>query len=215
MTSPVFAPEDYFSVHHPSQIFPGLSQGAEPPPLELDLGCGDGTFLLGMAAAHPDRLFLGVERLIGRVEKTARRITQQGLRNVRVLRLETSYTLGWLLAPACVSRVHLLCPDPWPKKKHHARRLPNSPAFLDGLERVLVPGGEFLLKSDDLPYYENALEAFAARPAMERLEWPEGAFHYPTTDFEQQWLNLGKPIHRARWRKVSSDKHPSHSQPEA
>lgn len=195
--SPVFVPENYFLHHDAHALFPG----AGDRPLEVDLGCGDGTFLIEMAAAHPERNFLGVERLIGRVEKTARRITQRGLKNARVLRLETTYTLGWLLAASSVTRLHLLCPDPWPKKKHHGRRLPNSTAFLESIERVLVPGGEFLLKSDDLPYYENALEALAQRPALTRLDWADGAFFYPITDFEKQWMALGKPIHRARWRR--------------
>lgn len=195
--TPVFVPEDYFQHHDPHALFPETGDR----PLELDLGCGDGTFLIEMATAHPERNFLGVERLIGRVEKTARRIEQRGLKNARVLRLETTYTLGWLLAAGSVTRLHLLCPDPWPKKKHHGRRLPNSTAFLESIERVLVPGGEFLLKSDDLPYYENALEALTQRPALTRLDWPDGAFYYPTTDFEKQWMALGKPIYRARWKK--------------
>lgn len=178
------------------EIFPGTAL-----PLELDLGSGDGTFLIEMAAAHPDRSFLGVERLAGRVEKTAKRIVEQQLTNVRVLRLETSYTLGWLLPTACASRVHLLCPDPWPKKGHHRRRLFNDPEFLGGLERVLVPQGEFLHKTDDRPYFENALEVMATQEAFTRLPWEENDFFYPQTDFERQWRALGKTMHWARWSK--------------
>lgn len=192
---PLFVPENYFRPHGKEDLFPDRPEA----PLELDLGCGDGTFLIEMAARHPERNFLGVERLIGRVERTARRITERGLKNARVLRLETTYTVGWLLAPAIVSRLHLLCPDPWPKKKHHSRRLPSDPLFLDGVERVLIPGGEFLLKSDDRPYYENALECLAARPAFAPMEWAEDEFYYAMTDFERQWLALSKTMHRARW----------------
>ena len=194
--APIFVPADYFREVRLEEIF------AEPErPLEVDLGCGDGSFLVEMAAAHPERNFLGVERLAGRVEKTGRRIGQRGLTNARVLRLESTYTLGWLLPPASVSRLHLLCPDPWPKKGHHRRRLFNDPEFLAGLARVLRQEGEFLLKTDDRLYYGNALEVMAAQPGFARLDWADGAFFHAQTDFERQWLALGKTMHRARWGK--------------
>lgn len=193
---PLFVPPDYFRELTPAEIFPDPSRL-----LEVDLGCGDGTFLTGMAAHHPERDFLGVERMLGRVSKTARKIERLQLSNARIMRLESSYTVGWLLPRASVSRLHLLCPDPWPKKKHAARRLVNQAEFLDGLARILVPGGEFLLKTDDEPYFEDALASFESRQhQFTRLDWPDDAFFYPTTDFEQSWLHIGRSIHRARWR---------------
>ena len=194
--SPLFVPADHFRELQKTELFPQAER-----PLEIDLGCGDGTFLLGMAAEHPERDFLGVERMLGRVSKTARKIAAQHLVNARILRLESAYAVAWLLPRASVSRLHLLCPDPWPKKKHAARRLVNQTEFLDGLARILVPGGEFLLKTDDLPYFEDALLSLESRAhQFERLEWPENAFFYPTTDFERGWLEMGRGIHRARWR---------------
>jgi tRNA (guanine-N7-)-methyltransferase len=194
--NPIFVPVDYFREARLEEIF------ADPErPLEVDLGCGDGSFLVEMAAAHPGRNFLGVERLIGRVKRTARRIAERGLTNARVLRLESSYTTAWLLPPASVSRLHLLCPDPWPKKGHHRRRLFNDPEFLEGLSRVITSGGEFLHQTDDLPYFENAVEVMAGRPQFSRLEWGEADFFYAPTDFERQWRALGKSMHRGRWRK--------------
>ncbi len=195
---PIFAPSDYFREVTVDEIF----ANAGSRPLELDMGCGDGTFLVKMAALHPERNFLGVERLLGRVEKTAKRIRQSGLANVRVLRLETNYTLNWLLPPAVATRVHLLCPDPWPKKKHEQRQLFNSADFLAGLRRVLRPGGTFLLKTDDLPYYRNAMEVMAGQADFQPMEWPVDAFPYAQTDFEVQWLALGKTLERARWMRL-------------
>ncbi|MBN4663996.1 tRNA (guanosine(46)-N7)-methyltransferase TrmB, partial [Escherichia coli] len=90
------------------EIFPSPSR-----PLEVELGCGDGTFLQQMARQHPERDFLGLERMLGRVEKTLRKIAQAGLPNAKVLRLESGYSTGWLLPTASISRLHLLCPDPW------------------------------------------------------------------------------------------------------
>lgn len=193
----LFTPRDYFREIPISEIF-----GRHDVPLELDLGCGDGSFLIDLAAHHPERNFLGVERLAGRVEKTAKRIRQAGLSNARVLRLDTTYVVAWLLPASSASRVHLLCPDPWPKKKHEGRQIFKNAEFLNGVARVLRSGGEFLLKTDDRPYYHNALESMAVQPAFERQIWPAEAFFYPRTDFEIQWTELGKTLECARWRRV-------------
>lgn len=141
--------------------------------------------------------------MLGRVDKTARRITAQNLTNARVLRLESAYAIAWLLPAQSVSRVHLLCPDPWPKKSHHKRRLFSDEEFFAGMERALVRGGEFLFKSDDFSYFENAVQTMSTRHAFEQIEWPEDAFPYPCTTFEGDWVALGKTIHRARWRLVA------------
>lgn len=194
----VFIPPDYFRELLPQEIF----SDAETRPLEVELGCGDGTFLIGMATEHPKRNFLGVERMRGRVSKTSRKIDRNKLTNAKVLRLESGYLAGWLLPTAAVSRLHLLCPDPWPKKRHTERRLVNQDEFLSGLSRVLQDNGEFLLKTDDRVYYEDAIASMAARPEFQPLDWPADAFFYPTTDFEQYWLGMGRSIHRARWRRL-------------
>ncbi len=193
--SALFIPPDYFRELCREEIFPDARR-----PLEVELGCGDGSFFLGMAQQHPERDFFAMERMLGRVSKTCRKVDRAGLTNAKVLRLESGYTVGWLLPSASVSRLHLLCPDPWPKTKHEARRLVNQEEFLIGLARVLVPGGEFLLKTDDRVYFEDALVSFGKRAEFERLEWPSDAFFYTTTDFESHWLAMGREMHRARWR---------------
>ena len=117
MTDPAFIPDDFFKVLAPSDIF-----GTDGP-FEVDLGCGDGGFLLQMAAHYPERRFLGIERLLGRVRGVCSRAAVRGLENVKVLRVESRYFLEWMVRPGCVSRLHYLCPDPWPKERHHKNRL--------------------------------------------------------------------------------------------
>lgn len=187
-------PADYFAELNLADHFD------KNAPLEVDLGCGDGSFLLRMAQHHHDRNFLGVERLLGRVRKVSRKSDKMGLTNLRVLRLESLYTLEWLLPPESVSRLHLLCPDPWPKAKHHRRRLFQKP-FLEALMRVLKPGGEFLFKTDHPEYFEWSEEVLDNFPALERLDWPEDAFFYPKTDFQIQWEAEGKTLQCLRARK--------------
>lgn len=194
-----FQPTHYFKTLTRDQL-PFANPAA---PLEVDMGCGEGYFLEHMAAQFPERNFLGVERLAGRVIKTSKRTGVRNLNNAKVLRMESAYTLAWFLPTESVSRLHLLCPDPWPKKRHYSRRLVNHEEFLRGLERVLIPQGEFLLKTDDEPYFENALDSFGLRDRFTRAEWNEEDFFYPQTDFERQWLAMGRSIHRARWIKTS------------
>ena len=169
-------------------------------PLEVDLGCGDGSFLVGMAQHHPERDFLGVERLLGRVRKVCRKITRNRLENARVLRLESRYTVEWLLPENSVSRLHLLCPDPWPKVRHHRRRLVQLD-FLTAVRRALVPGGEFLFMTDHEDYFQWAEEKTAEFGGFERLAWEEDTFFYPKTDFQIQWEAEGKTMWRLRCRK--------------
>jgi tRNA (guanine-N7-)-methyltransferase len=166
-------------------------------PLEVDLGCGDGRFLMEMARHHPERDFLGVERLLGRVRKVCRKISRQQLENARVLRLESRYVVEWLLPESSVSRLHVMCPDPWPKVRHHRRRLIQT-GFLDAVHRCLVPGGEFLFMTDHEEYFHWAEEKVAEFSRLARLEWEEDSFFHPKTDFQIQWEAEGKRMWRLR-----------------
>jgi len=190
-----FVPADYFCE------LPLVSQFPNEAPFEVDLGCGDGKFTLEMAREFPERNFLAVERLLGRVRKVCRKADKMGLENLKVLRLESLYTLEWLLPAGSIDRVHLLCPDPWPKAKHHRRRMFQEP-FLKALVRVLKPGGEFFFKTDHREYYEWCEEHLAAFDGLDRIEWPEDGFFYPKTDFQLQWEAEGKVLQRIRARKA-------------
>lgn len=172
-------------------------------PLEVDLGCGDGSFLMEMARHHPERDFLGVERLLGRVRKVCRKVSRRGLENARVLRLESRYVVEWLLPEASVSRLHVMCPDPWPKVRHHRRRLVQR-EFLDAVRRVLLPGGEFLFMTDHEEYFQWALDQVESHGRFERLVWEENSFFHPKTDFQIQWENEGKSMWRLRCRRPLS-----------
>jgi tRNA (guanine-N7-)-methyltransferase len=193
-----FVPADYFRELGRAEI------RREGRPLEVDLGCGDGSFLLEMASRYPERDFLAVERLLGRVRKVCRKATRRRLENARVLRLESRYVVEWLLPEAAVSRLHLLCPDPWPKLRHHRRRLVQV-EFLAAVRRALVPGGEFLFMTDHEEYFQWVEEKVADFGGFERLEWAEDSFFYPKTDFQQLWESEGKSMWRLRCRKPVSE----------
>ncbi len=166
-------------------------------PLEFDAGCGAGKFLVARAALHPDRDFLGTERLKGRVRTVCEKAARNGLSNLRVIRLETVYTLQWLLPPGSVSILHVSFPDPWPKRRHHRRRL-ISPAFLQIAAAVLEPQGELRLATDHEGYFTHMLECCNAAPGFRPSEWhPEP--DYPHTDFETRFRQRDIPVYRARF----------------
>jgi tRNA (guanine-N7-)-methyltransferase len=138
------------------------------------------------------------------VRGVCKRIQELGLTNVKVLRLESQYTLEYLLEPHSVSRLHLLCPDPWPKARHHKRRLVQQ-EFLHILQKALKPSGEFLFKTDHLEYHEWVMEQIGqfnhsnTESAFTCQSWPleneQGSFFYAKTDFQRHWESRGKHIH--------------------
>ena len=190
----IWTPKDHFQRAEMSEIFERTA------PLEVDLGCGDGAFLLAMAKRYPERNFLGTERLLGRIEKVSRAIGRAGFENARILRLESLYAAQWLLPVGCAEVVHVGFPDPWPKRHHHERRLFQD-AFMVALHQLVAPGGEVRIKTDDLPYFQWIEKVLARAKGFERIEWIEEP-DYPRTDFEQHFLAQGLPIHRARLRKI-------------
>lgn len=189
-------PDEWFARLERDDLFP------DEVPIELDLGCGDGSFLIRMAEHFPDRNFLGVERLLGRVRKVSRKATKAGLQNARVLRADSNYAVTRLLPLAFASRIHFLCPDPWPKKKHAARRQMCQLPFLKALHGLLEAGGELLFLTDALPYYEEALAVQDGCAFFTQEPWSEGDFFYARTDFEEQWLAEGRTMNRLRLRKL-------------
>lgn len=187
-----FAPRDYFAEAGIGEIFP------REAPVELDLGCGDGGFLLAMAEQFPECNFLGVERLLGRVRKVCRKADRRDLDNVRMLRLDTAYAVRWLLPRGAFARIHLLFPDPWPKKRHQKRRIVTA-EFGRAIQQLLAPGGEFLFKTDHADYFEEASgRLLGLTEIFEPLDWAEDAFFYPETDFERLWNADGRKIGRLR-----------------
>lgn len=190
-----FLPGDVCSRLDIAALFPGR----ETLPVEADLGCGDGAFLTAMAALHPERNFLGVERLLGRVRRTCRKLAAGGARNARLIRLESHYLVRYLLPPGSVHTIHVMFPDPWPKRRHHGNRLIQKD-FLDVAWIALAPGGEIRLTTDDAPYFAHMRRVFEPHPGFVEEPWEPGP-DYPRTDFEALFRARALPIYRARLRK--------------
>ena len=186
-------PESYVEPLDAAKIF------GRRAPLQVDLGCGDGSFLAALAQQTPAHDFLGIERLAGRVRSASRKAA--ALPNVRVLRVETAYAVRYLLPPDSVSVFHLLFPDPWPKRRHRRRRLFTG-EFLDAILSALAPGGCLRIATDQLDYFEE-MERLVQSSASLQAERKNGADPLPVTTFEKKFVATGVPIYRTALWKVS------------
>jgi tRNA (guanine-N7-)-methyltransferase len=167
-------------------------------PLDVDLGCGDGSFLCGLAERIPSRNFLGIDKLSGRVAKTCRKATT--LENVRVLNVEIACAVRYLLPEESVETFYLLFPDPWPKRRHHRRRLVTK-EFLDSIHRALAKGGNFHIATDHPDYFEQIQRVARNHSGFAIVDLAN--VDLPSTKFERRFRALGAPIHRLSIRKIS------------
>jgi tRNA (guanine-N7-)-methyltransferase len=177
-----------------TELFPRVQ------PLEVELGCGDASFLVNHAKAHPERNFIGVERLGGHIRKLDRKGRRAGLTNLRGVRIESSYFLEYLLPPKSASALHIYFPDPWPKRRHLKNRFINE-RFTQIAQRVLVPGGIVYLRTDHADYFEQMTTVFAAAPAFRPVETPP-ELSALLTDFEEEFLKQGLQTNRAAYELV-------------
>lgn len=180
----------------------------EPPqarPITLEIGFGDGESLAAMAAAAPERHFIGLEVHRPGVGHLLLALEQRGLSNVRVLRADATALLASGLPAASLDAVQLFFPDPWPKKRHHKRRIVQ-PAFIAAVARALRADGRFHLATDWTPYAEWMLRLLDAVPDLfENLAGP-GQFstrpaQRPLTKFERRGQRLGHQVHDLIYRR--------------
>ncbi len=156
-------------------------------PVEIDLGCGKGRFLLAHARDHSEINFLGIDRMLRRIRKVDRKAVRTGQTNVRLLRMEGYYAVSYLIPAESISAYFILFPDPWPKAKHHDHRLFN-PRFIRSLHRTLKPSSPVHIATDHLPYFSEI---------HEKMSHPESGFTevdaweprpHERTDFELRFL---------------------------
>jgi len=200
-----------FRVASEDLVGPGIAKAFEPflsPPLRLtvDLGFGRGELLLDLAAADPQAAFLGVEYSYKRVLKLARRLARTPLRNLRLV-CETAETIvGDRLPDGFVHAFWINFPDPWPKKRHHRRRL-IQPPFMRQLARRLEPGGRLHVATDHEGYAEAIAEVLAAEPLLENLYAPAAWRAEPparcATAYELEWRAQGRDCRYFCHRRVS------------
>jgi tRNA (guanine-N7-)-methyltransferase len=177
-----------------SEMFPRTQ------PLEVELGSGDGSFLVNYARLNPERNFLGVERLLGRLRKVSRKGLRAGLTNLRGLRIESAYFLEYLQPRQSAAALHVYFPDPWPKRKHRKNRLVNA-RFTELAHQALVSGGMVYLRTDDEDYFAQMVAVFDASPLFHAVETPT-ELSGVVTDFERNFHARGVATLRAAYQKA-------------
>jgi tRNA (guanine-N7-)-methyltransferase len=195
----IYRPDSYFECLDLSRLF------ASNRPLVLELGSGDGSFLVEYARLHPDKNFLGVERLLGRLRKIERKGLRAGLTNLRLIRIEASYLIQYLIPAESVVALHIYFPDPWPKRKHRKHRLIN-PRFAELVGKVLLPGGDIYLRTDDGDYFAQVQQVFGANEMFRPVPTPD-LLAAITTDFERDFQARGIPTLRAAYQRKHRPTH--------
>ena len=173
-------------------------------PLTVEIGFGNGDSLVQLAAQHPEHNFLGIEVHepgIGHCLIAAR---EAGVEHLRLIAQDAVDVLTHQLAPGSISRLNLYFPDPWPKKRHHKRRI-LQPGFVDLVHSRLVPGGTLHIATDWRNYAEHIDELFADSALFKLDERREHDGDRPldrsATKFEKRGLRKGHRIWDWRFRK--------------
>jgi tRNA (guanine-N7-)-methyltransferase len=166
---------------------------AAPKVLEIGFGMGDSTATI--AASRPGTDYLGVEVHTPGVGALLKRIGEGRLTNLRIVQHDAVEVLDHMLADASLDGIHIFFPDPWPKKKHHKRRL-IQPAFVAKLASKLKPGGYLHLATDWQHYAEQMLEVLAGEPALANTvaDYAPRPDYRPLTKFEKRGLKLGHDV---------------------
>jgi tRNA (guanine-N7-)-methyltransferase len=178
-----------------------LFQAASPSsPLHIEIGTGYGDFMLDFCQHHPDILFIGLDHRFKRSFSLAKKLASIPNKNFRYLRAKGE-RLAFIFGPGEVDCVYFFFPDPWPKKRHHKKRLFQKP-FLESVQKVLKPGGRLVVKTDHEGYFDWMLNEIALAPIMKPLfqsrdlytEFPDHPLTKFKTKFEKIFLEQRIPI---------------------
>jgi tRNA (guanine-N7-)-methyltransferase len=173
---------------------------ARDAPTEIDIGSGKGKFLNELATARPECNLLAVERAAKYHKLCCDRAAKRGLTNVRVLRTTAEDLLFRLLRQKSVRTFYVLFPDPWPKKRHHKRRL-FKPANIAAVVEALEPNGRLLVKSDHEDYSAVIDEVLRATTGVVQIDADDAFAGLPSTGFEHKYQAQGRAIHSFAVRK--------------
>lgn len=173
-------------------------------PVTLEIGFGAGEVLAALAEAHPEEDFLGIEVYRSGAGRLLGELRDRGLGNVRVFCVDAVEVLAAAVPEASLDTVLLYFPDPWPKKRHHKRRLVQTP-FADTVARVLKPGGVWRLATDWANYAEWMREVLDPHPAFDNIGDKDGFMSDPPrpgTRFESRGRRKGHAVFDLAYRRV-------------
>ena len=188
-------PQLSFTAPRDQRLEPGSLFAERPREIWLEIGFGGGEHLAEIAAQHPDIGFIGCEVFENGIAKLLREIERRELGNIRI-HPDDARPLLAALSPRSIGRVFILFPDPWPKARHHKRRL-IAPATLDRLADIMIDGAELRLATDDPSYLSWMLEHVTRHPAFcwtarRAADWRERPPDSPPTRYEEKARTAGR-----------------------
>lgn len=165
-------------------------------PLEMEIGTGKGTFLTEQAKAHPENNYFGVEYARWFWRYASDRLRRNNCQNAHTVRAEAMYFVREHLPSECIDVLHIYFPDPWPKKRHHKRRLIQEP-FMKEVMRILKPGGRLQIVTDHADYFEHIEPVVKASP-LKVVDYNRpgsaGEGEFVGTNFERKYKREGRPF---------------------
>ena len=196
-----------YGVPYAAQPMDPLAVFGRAAPLVVEIGSGMGETTATIAASHPDCDYLAIEVHVPGVGSLLRQVAELGLTNVRVVQHDAAEVMRDMIAPGTLAAVHVFFPDPWPKKRHHKRRL-IQPAMARLVAECLAPGGVLHVATDWHEYAEQILAVLGAEPLLSN---PGGGFaerpaNRPQTKFEKRGQRLGHPVRDLIFHRVASSR---------
>jgi tRNA (guanine-N7-)-methyltransferase len=167
-------------------------------PVELEIGIGKGTFLTEQARARPEVNFFGIEWARWFWRYASDRLRRHNCNNARTVRAEANFFLTEFVPSDSISVLHIYFPDPWPKARHHKRRL-IQPPFLKLVERTLTPGGRLQVVTDHQGYFEENIEPAIRGSSLAIVDYNRpgsaGEGEFVGTNFERKYAREGRPFY--------------------
>jgi tRNA (guanine-N7-)-methyltransferase len=184
-------------IRAPAEAFDPQALMPDAREVWLEIGFGGGEHMAGQAARSPDVLIIGAEPFLNGVASAVRHVSEQDLKNVRIKDGDARELIGHL-PDASIARVFILFPDPWPKARHHKRRIVQADVLAE-LARVLKPGGGLRFATDVASYADWALERVLASPdfwwhAQRADDWRKAPADHITTRYEEKRLGDCEPV---------------------
>ena len=197
MTAMTESPDIIVEPPSPGVILDLRAMFGEEGPVEMEIGSGKGGFLLKRAQAHPERRFFGVEYANKYFLYAADRMRRWGVTNVRLTRTDGRHLVMHHLPNECLAMLHVYHPDPWPKKRHHKRRL-IQPPWVAAAARALVPGGRLAIQTDHAEYFEQIRAVVRVEHLLQEVPFdvPEAGVidGQVRTNFEIKYRREGRDI---------------------
>lgn len=196
-------PVEKGQTQEPGPLDPSSLFGIERPVI-LEIGCGNGDYLIRLAEENPQANIIGIEISFKMVKKIVWRLNKRDIENVRIYPGQAETFLEDYLKPETLTRVHIHFPDPWPKKKHNKKRIYNEP-FLHILARAMMPGAKLVTATDFEEYGYFIRDLIRESPLFKPARETDMTIHDEAvlgTNFERKGLLEGSRIHYMEYFRV-------------